>query len=90
MVTSWPTRISKFDLDLAHVQDALDLGIKLVARNAIAGNAVPEHATQALVRLEDGAGMALAAQLIGRRQTRRAATDDGDALAGVWRRRSKP
>ena len=77
------------DLDLAQVQDALDFGVELVARHAVAGDAVAEHAAQALVGLEDGAGVALAAQLIGRGQTGRPAADDGDPLAGVRRGRRR-
>ena len=73
----------QLDLDLAHIQDALDLGIELVAGHAVAWDTELEHAAEPDVGLEDGAGVALAAQLIGRGQAGGPAADDGDALAAV-------
>lgn len=73
---------AELDLD-AHGDDAVDFRVQLLARHAIAGDAVAEHAAEPGVGLEDGAGVAHAAQLVGRRQPRGPTADDGDLLAGV-------
>ncbi len=60
-----------------------DLRVQLLARHTVTGYAVAEHTAEPLVRLEDGAGMTHAAQLVGGRQTGGTAADDSDFLAGI-------
>ncbi len=64
----------------AHLLDAAidDVLFQLEVRNAVA-----QQAADAVVLLVDGDGVAGAAQLLRGREARRAAADDGDALAGV-------
>ena len=64
-------------------QDALDFRVELIARRAVAGDAVAHHAAELVVRLEDRDRVALAAQEIGRREAGGAAADHGDFLARI-------
>ena len=61
----------------------LEAAVEDVLLQLEVGNAVAQQAADAVVLLEDGDGVAGAAQLLRGGQACRAAADDGDALAGV-------
>ncbi len=65
----------------AQIEHTPDLAVQHVARHTIAGNAVAHHAAQFGARLEDGAGVAHTAQLIGAGEAGDAAAHQGDPLA---------
>ena len=64
-------------------QDPVDLGLKTLARQAVAGNAIAQHAAQVVALLKDGHLVAHHGQVVGAGKTGRAAADHGDALTGV-------
>ena len=64
-------------------QDPVDLGLQALARQAVAGDAVAQHAAQVVALLIDGHLVAHHGQVVGTGKASRAAADHGDALAGV-------
>ena len=64
-------------------QDPVDLGLKTLARQAVAGNAIAQHAAQVVALLKDGHLVAHHGQVVGTGKAGRAAADHGDALTGV-------
>ena len=70
----------ELDVDAA-IQDPLDLGIELGARQTVVGNAVAEHAAQAGALLVDGDRMAHERKVVRTRDAGGPAAHDGDALA---------
>ena len=66
-------------------EDGLDLLVKELSREAVARDAVAEHAAELLALFVDGHGVAHQSQIVRAAQAARAAADDGDLLA---RRRS--
>ena len=66
----------------AAVQDPLDLGVEALARQAVARDAVAQHAAEVLARLEDRDLVAHDREVVGAREAGRTAAHDGDALAG--------
>ena len=70
----------EFELD-AHVDDARDLGVEHVARQAVFRDAEAHHAAGHRAGLADRHLMAETAQMIGGGQARRTGADDQHALA---------
>ena len=64
-------------------QDPVDLGLQSLARQAVAGNAVAQHAAQVVALLKDGHLVTHHGQVVGAGKASRAAADHGDALAGA-------
>ncbi len=71
----------------AAVQDPVDLGLEALPGQAIARNAVTEHAAEVLALLEDGHVMPHDREVVRAAQAGRAAAHDGDVLV---RRRREP
>ena len=69
------------DLD-AQGQDGVDLGVQLLPGEAVAGDAVAQHAAQLAALLENGDLMAHQGQVIGAAEAAGAAAHDGHGLAG--------
>ena len=73
--------VVQLGLDAA-VEQPLDLRVELLARQAVVGDAVAQHAAEVLALLEDLDAVAHEGQVVRAREARRAAADDGDALLG--------
>ena len=74
--------VVEFHVD-AGAQDPVDLGLQALARQAVAGDAVAQHAAQVMTLLKDRHLMAHHGQIVGTGKAGRAAADHGNALAGV-------
>ncbi len=80
-VTSRPSAWPVLRLDAAEREDEVDLALGEIMRHLVGGDAVFVEPAQLLPRLEDGDVMAQQRQAVGAGEARRAAADDGDALA---------
>ncbi len=66
-----------------HISNTLDLTRQHLTWGTVAGDAVDHHATQSVMIIKDGGTVANLAQLVGCCQTRWAAADDRNLLAGI-------
>ena len=73
--------VVELDVDSA-VENPLDLGVELLARQAVVGDAVAQHAAEVRALLEDRDLVPHEGEVVGAREARRAAADHADALAG--------
>ena len=63
-------------------EDGVDLRVQLLPREAVAGDAVAQHAAQLVALLEDDHLVAHQRQIVGAAQAAGAAADDGHGLSG--------
>ncbi len=70
-------------LDVAHVENALNLVIEERPRSSVAGDPVAQHAAEGFVLVKNGAAVTHAPKLIGGAQAGGTATHDGNSLAAL-------
>lgn len=70
------------ELDLnAGGEDGVDIAVQIVVRQAVARDAVTQHAAESLVLFKHRDVIALELEIVRRRKARRSAADDGDRFA---------
>ena len=78
------------ELDLnAGGEDGVDIAVQIVVRQAVARDAVTQHAAEPLVLFKHRDVIALELEIVRRRKARRSAADDGDRFAVERRARRR-